>query len=274
MRRIDFIKMHGLGNDFVIIDARRRAPPGLSREAVRGLADRRRGIGFDQLVVVGPSADPDVDAHFIIYNADGGEVEACGNAARCVAGLMMDELGRDAVRLRTAAGTLAARRAGPGRIGVDMGEPVLDWRGIPLAEEADTLRLDLADGGLSGPAAVGMGNPHAVFFVEDAEAVDLAVLGPRLEHHPIFPRRANVGVVTVLARDRLRARVWERGAGLTQACGTGACAAVVAAARRGLAGRRAEVVLDGGKLEIDWRADNHVHMTGPFAASFTGRFPA
>ncbi len=272
MQRTDFIKMHGLGNDFVIIDARRQAPC-LSREDVRALADRRRGIGFDQLIVIGPPADPDADAHFTIYNADGGEVDACGNAARCVAGLMMDELAQDTVRLHTNAGTLAARRAGPGLISVDMGEPAFDWQRIPLAEQADTMRLDLADGALSGPAAVGMGNPHAVFFVDDAEAVDLAVLGPRLEHHPIFPERANVGVLTVLARDRLRVRVWERGAGLTQACGTGACAAVVAAARRGLAARRAEVVLDGGSLEIDWRADNHVHMTGPFAASFKGCFP-
>ena len=274
MEWTDFIKMHGLGNDFVIIDARRQARPGLSCAQVRALADRRRGIGFDQLVVIGPPTDPEVDAHFTIYNADGGEVDACGNATRCVAALMMDELARDTVRLDTNAGLLAARRAGPGRISVDMGAPSFDWRRIPLAAKADTLRLDIAEDGLRGPAAVGMGNPHAVFFVEDAEAVDLAVLGPRLERHPIFPRRANVGVVTVLARDRLRARVWERGAGLTQACGTGACAAVVAAARRGLAARRAEVVLDGGSLEIDWRADGHVHMTGPFATSFTGRFPA
>ncbi len=269
----DFIKMHGLGNDFVIIDARRTAPR-LAPEAVRALADRRRGIGFDQLIVIESPAGPNADARFTIYNADGGEVDACGNATRCVAGLMMVELARDSVCLQTKAGPLSARRAGPGRICVDMGEPSFGWRSIPLAEAADTTALDLAEGALSAPVALSMGNPHAVFFVADADSVDLATLGPRLEHHPIFPERANIGAATVLARDRLRVRVWERGAGLTQACGTGACAAVVAAARRGLAGRRAEVVLDGGSLGIDWRADNHVHMTGPFAASFKGRFPA
>ena len=269
----DFIKMHGLGNDFVIIDGRQRAPS-LSRQSVRAMADRRRGIGFDQLIVVGPPTSRGTDAHFIIYNADGGEVDACGNATRCVAGLIMDELARDSVRLETNAGYLVAHRAGAGRISVDMGEPALDWQNIPLATAADTLCLDIKSGALHEPSAVSMGNPHAVFFVEDAEAINLAKLGPGLEHHPMFPERANIGVVTVLARDRFRMRVWERGVGLTQACGTGACAAVVAAVRRGLADRTVEVVLDGGSLEINWRGDNHVVMTGPYATSFTGRLPA
>ena len=274
----EFIKMHGLGNDFVIIDARQGAPGlmprALAPDAVRALADRRRGIGFDQLIVIEAPSEPGADAAFTIHNADGGEVEACGNASRCVAGLIMAETGADSVRLDTKASRLQASRAGAGRIRVDMGEPAFDWRRIPLAAQADTLFLDLSAGALSAPSAVSMGNPHAVFFVDDAEAVDLAALGPGLEHDPMFPERANIAVVTVLGRTRLRVRVWERGAGLTQACGTGACAAAVSAARRGLAERRIEAVLDGGTLEIDWRADNHVDMTGPFATSFRGRLPA
>ena len=277
MDSTEFIKMHGLGNDFVIIDARHGTPglvPGaLAPDDVRALADRRRGIGFDQLIVIEPPLETGADAAFTIHNADGGEVAACGNATRCVAGLIMAETGSDSVRLDTKAGRLEASSAGAGRVRVDMGEPAFDWRRIPLAAEADTMCLDLSAGALHAPSAVSMGNPHAVFFVNDAEAVDLAALGPGLEHHPMFPERANIGVVTVLDRARLRLRVWERGAGLTQACGTGACAAAVTAHRRGLTDRRVEVVLDGGTLEIDWGADNHVAMTGPFATSFRGRLP-
>lgn len=273
MNGIAFVKMHGLGNDFAVVDGRGGAPePDAGR--VRALADRRRGIGFDQLVVIGPPQAAGAQASFSIRNADGGRAEACGNAARCVAGLLMDERGLDRVRLDSDAGPLDARRAGPGRVRVDMGAPVFDWWGIPLAAEADTARLELSAGPLSAPAAVNMGNPHAVFFVDDAGAVDLEALGPRLERDPVFPERANIGVVAVIGPDRLRVRVWERGAGLTPACGTGACAAAVAAARRGLCGRRVETVLDGGALEIFWRADDRVEMTGPYAYAFRGRLPS
>ena len=273
MNGVPFVKMHGLGNDFAVVDERGGAP-GPDGGRVRALADRRRGIGFDQLVVIGPPLAAGAQASFSIRNADGGPAEACGNAARCVAGLLMDEGGLDRVRLDTDAGPLDAWRAGPGRVRVDMGAPAFDWRRIPLAAEADTARLELSAGPLSAPAAVNMGNPHAVFFVDDAEAVDLEALGPRLERDPVFPERANIGVAAAVGPDRLRVRVWERGAGLTPACGTGACAAAVAAARRGLCGRRVETVLDGGALEIFWRADDRVEMTGPYAYAFRGRLPS
>ncbi len=269
MERPEFIKMHGLGNDFVILDARRREIA-LGAERVRAIANRRTGIGCDQLIVLREPADGAADAAFSIHNADGGEAEACGNAARCVAWMAMEESGRDTARLETGAGTLAARRAGPLSVTVDMGEPRFDWRDIPLASAADTLHLPLARGPLEDPVAVSMGNPHAVFFVNDADAVDLAALGPSLEHDPMFPERANIGVAEPRGPDRMRLRVWERGAGLTMACGTGACAALAAAHRRGLAGRRATMELDGGPLEIVWGEDGRVAMTGPVAIAFRG----
>lgn len=269
MERPEFIKMHGLGNDFVILDARRREIA-LGAERVRAIANRRTGIGCDQLIVLREPADGAADAAFSIHNADGGEAEACGNAARCVAWMAMEESGRDTARLETGAGTLAARRAGPLAVTVDMGEPRFDWRDIPLASAADTLHLPLARGPLEDPVAVSMGNPHAVFFVDDADAVDLAALGPSLEHDPMFPERANIGVAAPRGPDRMRLRVWERGAGLTMACGTGACAALAAAHRRGLAGRRATMELDGGPLEIVWGEDGRVAMTGPVAIAFRG----
>ena len=269
MERPEFIKMHGLGNDFVILDARRREIA-LGAERVRAIANRRTGIGCDQLIVLHNPADGAADAAFSIHNADGGEAEACGNAARCVAWMAMEESGRDTARLETGAGTLAARRAGPLSVTVDMGEPRFDWRDIPLASAADTLHLPLARGPLEDPVAVSMGNPHAVFFVDDADAVDLAALGPSLEHDPMFPERANIGVAEPRGPDRMRLRVWERGAGLTMACGTGACAALAAAHRRGLAGRRATMELDGGPLEIVWGEDGRVAMTGPVAIAFRG----
>ena len=269
MARPEFIKMHGLGNDFVILDARRREIA-LGAERVRAIANRRTGIGCDQLIVLHNPADGAADAAFSIHNADGGEAEACGNAARCVAWMAMEESGRDTARLETGAGTLAARRAGPLSVTVDMGEPCFDWRDIPLASAADTLHLPLARGPLEDPVAVSMGNPHAVFFVDDADAVDLAALGPSLEHDPMFPERANIGVAEPRGPDRMRLRVWERGAGLTMACGTGACAALAAAHRRGLAGRRATMELDGGPLEIVWGEDGRVAMTGPVAIVFRG----
>ena len=262
-----FIKMHGLGNDFVVLDAR-TAPLALSPERVRAIADRRTGVGCDQVIVLEPAQV--ADAFMRIHNAAGDEAEACGNGARCVGLLLMDEREADTVRIDTAGGPVTAHAAGPGRIAVDMGPPRLGWRDIPLAEARDTLHLGLARGPLEDPAAVSMGNPHAVFFVADAAAVPLGELGPALEHDPLFPARANIEVVQVTGPASLRLRVWERGAGLTRACGTGACAAVVAAHLRGLVGRRAQVALDGGVLDIDWRGDDHVWMTGPAAVSFRG----
>ncbi len=267
MDGLRFIKMHGLGNDFVVIDGREVAVA-LGADEVRAVADRRTGVGCDQLIVIERSAT--ADARLAIRNADGGAAEACGNGTRCVAALLMSERGRDRVVIETDAGTLPCRAAGDGRIAVDMGEARIDWRDIPLAREADTLELDLGAAAPGPAVAVGIGNPHAVFFVDDAEAVDLARIGPALEHHEMFPQRANIGVAEVRKRDRIRLRVWERGAGITRACGTGACAALVAAARRGLADREAEVVLDGGALAIAWRGDGHVVMTGPAATSFHG----
>lgn len=263
--------MHGLGNDFVVIDARRRAYAP-SADDVRAIANRRTGVGCDQFIVIEPGQTAGSAAFMRIRNSDGGEVGACGNASRCVGWLLMEETGADSVQFDTAAGVLHARRAGAGLICVDMGPARLDWRDIPLAEPADTLRLDnVAMAGLVGPAAVSMGNPHAVFFVDDAETAPVTELGPVFEHHPMFPQRTNVEFASLLGPDRLRMRVWERGVGVTQACGTGACATAVAAARRGLTGRKVEVVLDGGSLFIDWRdSDGHVLMTGPATVAFRG----
>jgi len=205
-----------------------------------------------------------------IRNADGDEVEACGNGTRCIAAALMRETGKPRVVIETVAGLLTATEADAARVTVDMGPARLQWREIPLARECDTLHVPLTLGPLSDPVATNMGNPHATFFVPDAEAIDVAGLGRELEHHAMFPERANVGFVSLAGKDRLRFRVWERGVGITIACGTGACAAGVAAARRGLTGRRVTVVADGGLLEIEWRTDGHVLMTGPAAVSFTG----
>jgi len=265
-----FLKMHGLGNDFVVLDARPH-PLALAPDAVRAIADRRTGVGCDQLVVVQPARNTLADAVMTIWNSDGTEVGACGNATRCVAWLLMQEAGRDHAVIETRAGLLDAQAAGNGQIAVDMGPARLDWRDIPLAQAVDSNHLPISLGQLSDPSAVNMGNPHAVFFVDDAEAIDLARLGPVLEHHPLFPERSNIEVVHRLDDGRLRMRVWERGVGITRACGTGACATLVAAARRGLVGRAADVVLDGGILSVDWLKDDHVLMTGPVALSFAGR---
>lgn len=262
-----FVKMHGLGNDFVVLDAR-AAPVALAPAAARAIADRHTGVGCDQILVL--EASLSADAFMRVYNADGGEVSACGNGARCAAALLMAESGRDRAALDTAAGPLAARAGEDGQVSVDMGEPRLDWRDIPLAEARDTLHVGLAAGPLADPAAVNMGNPHAVFFVADAEAVDLERWGPALETDPLFPERANIEAASVSGNGVLRLRVWERGAGLTRACGTGACAALVAAHRRGLCGRRAAVRLDGGDLDVAWGGDGRVRMTGPAEVSFRG----
>lgn len=261
-----FLKMHGLGNDFVVLDARGTA--GLSTAAVRAVGDRRRGVGFDQLLTIEPSAR--ADAFMRIHNPDGSESGACGNGTRCVAALLMQESGKSHVTIETAAGILVADATGQGEITVDMGEPRLDWQSIPLARAMDTLHLDYAQGVLRDPAAANMGNPHVVFFVPDADAIDLPALGPIIEHDALFPERTNVNVASLRPDGSLRLRVWERGAGITLACGSGACATLVSAARRGLTGRKADLHLNGGKLTIEWTTGNRVLMTGPVATSFAG----
>ena len=280
MTGLPFTKMHGLGNDFVVIDARSGKPAdgvAISAAQAAAIADRRTGVGCDQLIIIEDPPDSDANAHAFmrIRNADGGEVDACGNATRCIGAVLLDEVDGDAVSVRTGADLLTVTRAGYGLVTVDMGIPRGDWDQIPLAAEADTLHLDIACGPLSDPAAVSMGNPHATFFVDDVESVPIALVGPELEAHPVFPERANIGVAQILASDRMRLRVWERGVGLTSACGTGACAAVINANRRDLAGRRMVVVVDGGELLIDWREDRpgeqgRVFMTGPAVTAFCG----
>lgn len=266
---LPFLKMHGLGNDFVVLDARAHAIA-LGAARVAAIADRHTGVGCDQLILIEPAKSATADAWMSIYNADGSEVGACGNATRCVAWLLMRQSGQAGAVIETRAGLLDAEARPGGQVAVDMGPARLDWRDIPLARPIDTLHLGIVAGPLTDPVGVGMGNPHAVFFVDDVDAVDLSRLGPILEHDPLFPERANIEIVQVLAPGRLRMRVWERGAGITQACGTGACATLVAAARRGLSPRQAQVVLDGGALEIEWLADDHVLMTGPVALAYSG----
>ncbi|KPL55968.1 diaminopimelate epimerase [Prosthecomicrobium hirschii] len=268
--------MNGLGNDFLVFDAR-RDPVRLTADEILRLADRKTGIGFDQMITLEPSG-AGADAFMRIHNADSSEVSACGNATRCVGWLLMQEKDSAAATIETRAGLLYASDAGePELITVDMGEPKFDWRDIPLAEEFhDTRAIELQIGPidapiLHSPAVVNMGNPHAIFWVDDVEAYDLAKLGPMLEHHPIFPERANISLAQVTGPDSLILKVWERGAGLTRACGTGACAAAVAAARTRRTGRRVRVTLPGGDLVITWReSDNHVMMTGPVETDFTG----
>jgi len=264
-----FIKMHGLGNDFVVVDARTE-PFALTEGLAQAIADRHLGVGCDQLLIMEPPSNGSADVFMRIRNHDGGEVGACGNGTRCVAALVMGETGRDAITIETAAGLLQARAAGPDLVTVDMGEARLGWRDIPLSEERDTLHLEISNGPLIDPVGVNMGNPHAVFFVDNVEDLPLEDLGPALEHDPLLPERANIGAAEVIGKDRLRLRVWERGVGETRACGSGACAAAVAAARRGLTGRKVEVVLTGGSLFLNWRDDGHVEMTGPVATAFTG----
>ncbi len=272
MSEISFIKMHGLGNDFVVIDAR-SGNVALDSDRVRAIAERRLGVGCDQLLEICPPRSDEASAFMRIWNADGGEVEACGNGVRCVAAFLMMEGGAEAVAIDTVAGLIRAKTADRGRVAVDMGEARLGWEQIPLAREMDTLKLDLTLGPLSAPVAVNIGNPHVIFFVDDVEAMDIANLGPQLETDALFPERANIGVAEVRGDEEIRFRVWERGVGITQACGTGACAAMVAASRRGLTGRAATVILDGGTLDVEWLEDNHVRMTGPVATSFMGLLP-
>jgi diaminopimelate epimerase len=328
---IPFLKMHGLGNDFLVVDARRaRIRP--APEIIRRLADRASGVGFDQFITIEPGRAP-ADAFMRIDNADGGEVEACGNATRCVGRLLMDETGRDQAAIETAAGLLFVRPVGAARatdthqtsnvviagldpgihsgtpdasrgrdgmdrrvkpgdddmerespddlqplISVDMGIPKFGWRDIPLAEEfRDTRAIELQIGPieapvLHSPSVANIGNPHAIFWVDDVWAHDLARFGPMLEHHPLFPERANISLAHVAAPDRIILRTWERGVGLTRACGTAACAALVSAARTKRTGRSATVTLPGGDLQIEWDSRDHVWMTGPAELEFSGAF--
>ncbi|MEY8119645.1 diaminopimelate epimerase [Falsihalocynthiibacter sp. BN13B15] len=254
MDSLPFMKMHGLGNDFVVIDSRGRAHV-VTPALARALGHPHLGVGFDQLAEILDSKDSDVE--LVFYNADGSTAGACGNATRCIARHLMAESGASNVTLRTERGVLIGEDAGNGLTRINMGAPLLNWNDVPIAENIDTLSLPI-DG---NPTATGMGNPHCTFIVEDADAIDLETLGAKFEHHPLFPERTNVQFISLLAPDRIRMRVWERGVGITMASGSSSCASAVAAARRGLTGRRVDVVLDGGELQIDWR-DDGVWMTG------------
>ena len=261
---LPFMKMHGLGNDFVVVDERGITPRVTAAIAV-AIADRHRGVGFDQLAVLSDADQADV--HLTFYNQDGSLSAACGNATRCIARHLMDETGRDTLTITTDRGTLFAQDAGNGLTSVNMGQPQLRWDEIPLAREMATLELPIE----GAPTATGMGNPHCTFFVDDAEAVDLAVRGAEMEHHPLYPQRTNVQFASLIGPDHLRMRVWERGVGVTLASGSSSCATAVAAARRELTGRDVTIALDGGTLQISWR-DDGVWMTGPTAHVFDGQW--
>ena len=271
-----FVKMNGAGNDFVVVVALER-PFRPTEDQVRALGDRATGEGFDQLIAIEPSET--ADAFMRVWNADGSMVQTCGNALRCVGWLLMEATGSDRVVIDTAAGPTTASRAGDRRVTVDMGRPRLDWTQVPLSEDMDTRGIELQVGPIDAPVlhtpgAVSMGNPHVVFFSDRQDDGFVSGSGSLVEHHPLFPEGVNVGFADVQARDRIRLRVWERGAGLTKACGTGACAALVAAARRGLTDRKAAVIVDGGEMVIDWDADtDHVLMTGPVEIERTGLLP-
>jgi diaminopimelate epimerase len=278
-QKMKFAKMNGLGNEICVLDARDDHMP-LTPEIVAALSDGQKGIGFDQLMVLERPKNALADVYTSIWNKDGTMVNACGNGARCVAWYVMQESGQPSLVIETAAGLLGASRAGDHLISVDMGEPGLDWTQIPMAERMDTVRIELQVGPLDdpimhGPGCVSMGNPHVVFFVHDAEIAPVEKVGPMIEHHPLFPQSVNVGFAEIVSREHIRLRVWERGAGLTKACGTGACAALVAAVRRRLCDRVARVQVDGGDLTIEWRAtDNHVIMTGPVELETEGTIGA
>ncbi|MEM7543962.1 MAG: diaminopimelate epimerase [Pseudomonadota bacterium] len=261
---LPFVKMHGLGNDFVIIDARDGGDV-MTPALARAIGDRHRGVGFDQLAVIRPGTDADAD--LVFWNADGSTAGACGNATRCIAKRLMAERGQDRLTLRTERGKLACSALADGRVRVDMGAPRLEWDAIPLSRAVDTAALPL-DG---SPASCSMGNPHCTFFVADAGAAPLAGRGPEVEHDPLFPERTNVQFVEVIDRTRARVRVWERGVGVTLASGSSSCAVLVNAVRRGLMERRATLILDGGEIEVEWPDESSgVFMTGPVASVFEG----
>ncbi|MEO9823680.1 MAG: diaminopimelate epimerase [Paracoccaceae bacterium] len=259
---LPFMKMHGLGNDFVVIDLR-CGGQAVTPAIARAVGDRHRGVGFDQLAVV--ELDENAHAKLTFFNADGSIAGACGNATRCIARHLMIETGNSDLVLRTERGLLPCRDAGDGLTSVNMGAPLLEWQDIPLAYESDTLHLPI-DG---DPVATGMGNPHCTFFVDDAEAVNLESRGALIEHHTLYPERTNVQFAQVIGPDHLRMRVWERGVGVTLASGSSSCATAVAAVRRGLTGRSVKIDLDGGQIKVDWR-DDGVWMTGPTAHVFDG----
>ncbi|MDA9980250.1 diaminopimelate epimerase [Yoonia sp.] len=259
---LPFMKMHGLGNDFVVVDERGITPRVDAAVAI-AMADRHRGVGFDQLAVL--SDTPDADVHLTFWNSDGSISATCGNATRCIARHLMDAEDRDALTITTNRGVLIAKDAGNGLTSVNMGHPQLDWNEVPLAYEMDTLALPIS----GTPTATGMGNPHCTFFVDDADAVDLAARGSEIEHHPLYPQRTNVQFASLVGPDHLRMRVWERGVGITLASGSSSCATAIAAARRGLTDRDVTIELDGGTLQISWR-DDGVWMTGPTAHVFDG----
>lgn len=272
-----YVRMNGAGNAFIVVQAFDQ-PFRPTEDQVRALADPASGTGgFDQLIGVEPSES--ADAFMRVWNADGSMVETCGNALRCVGWLLLEATGKEEVAIDTLGGPTTARRAGDHQVTVDMGEPRLDWSQVPLAEEMDTRGIELQVGPIDAPVlhtpgAVSMGNPHVVFFTDRQDDAFVRSSGSLVEHHPLFPEGVNVGFADVLGRDHIRLRVWERGAGLTLACGTGACAALVASARRGLTDRRARVTVDGGELVIDWdEATNHVFMTGPVEIERTGLSP-
>ena len=273
---LSFTKMHGLGNDFVVIDGTGGAPE-LDAERVRWIADRRRGVGCDQLLLVEPGRDG-TDFGYRIFNADGAEVEQCGNGVRCIARFVRDRGLSDADRVTfaTRGGPVSTELLADGRVAVDMGAPRFAPADIPFAAEAEAERYEIeVDGGVHEIGAVSMGNPHAVLEVDDVAAAPVAGLGPRIENHPRFPRRANAGFMQIEAPDRIRLRVWERGVGETAACGTGACAAVAVGRRWGRLDARVRVALTGGELVIDWAGgDNRLWMTGPATTVFEGTLAA
>ncbi|MEP3420127.1 MAG: diaminopimelate epimerase [Erythrobacter sp.] len=266
--RVPFIKMHGLGNDFIVLDARETALPPMTNDLARALADRREGIGCDQLILLEESVSHAFKMR--IFNSDGGEVEACGNASRAVALLHGER-----AQIETAGGAITLEPA-EGGASVDMGAPEFAWDKVPLAFAMDTLNMPVSwsdeSGDLDAPIAVNVGNPHVVFFTKDTNAVKLGQIGPEIETDPLFPEGINVNVASVVGDNHLRLNVWERGAGLTRACGTGACATAIAAMKRGLVGRCATVSLPGGDLVIEWRDDNSILMTGPATEAYRGSF--
>jgi diaminopimelate epimerase len=272
MTKTPFLKMHGTGNDFVVLDARSRGLS-MTKETAVQLCDRHFGIGCDQLVVLGKSSA--ADATMTLYNADGSEISTCGNATRCVADFLMKERSATEATIETKAGIRKGWRMADGAVQVNMGAPRLAWREIPLAESRNTMHLGIEEGLLFDPAAVSMGNPHMIFFVRDLAHIKMAEWGAKLEHHTLFPERANVSAVQVMSETALKMLVWERGTGLTLACGSAACAAVVAAHQRGLTGRSVTVHLPGGALTIDWQkgdeeTQSDVLMSGAVAYVFEG----
>ena len=260
---LPFMKMHGLGNDFVVIDAREEEVA-LSKKIISGIADRHFGVGFDQLAVISKG---EFDAHLTFYNADGSGSLACGNATRCIARYLMDETSKENLILTTMHGQIPAVDLGNGVTSINMGKPGLEWNQVPLSENIPTLELPIE----GSPTATGMGNPHCTFFVEDAEKINLEEMGPKFENHPLFPERTNVQFASIIARDQIRMRVWERGAGVTLASGSSSCATAVAANRKGLTEKKVQIELDGGILSVDWREDG-VWMIGPTMQVFNGSF--